>query len=181
MAQWIVYDTSTFEVVSGGSGSGSEIPRQPAGRAALPVSPQVLRISWAPEEGPIDIAALKSDLCDKLDREAGAFRIRFITDVPGQAQTYEKKEAEARLWAINGAGDEVTNPDRYPFIIAEATVRSMTFADVQAEIMAQVSLLTPLAALIEAHRVNAKQAVLSGTTLPEIIGASLVDWEGLLP
>jgi hypothetical protein len=88
---------------------------------------------------------VKAIMRDLIDREAGEFRMRFITDVPGQAQTYANKEAEARLWV---EGDEAVHPARYPFMLAEAQVRGVPIASVRSEIMAQVNLLTPLAALI---------------------------------
>lgn len=125
-----------------------------------------------------DFTNLKNYYRTKIDAEVGAVRVQFITDVPGQAQTYEKKESEARLWTD---GDEVTNPDRYPFMLAEAQVRGIAIAQVRAEIMAQVNQLTPVAALMEAHRVNAKQNVLTAATLPDIIAAAVIPWQSILP
>ena len=125
-----------------------------------------------------DFTALRAYYRAKIDAEVGAVRVQFITDVPGQAQTYEKKEAEARLWTT---GDEVTNPDRYPFMLAEAAVRAIPISQVRTEIMAQVDQLTPVAALMEAHRVNAKQIVLAATTLPDIVNGAVIPWNLILP
>jgi len=178
MPTWLEVDASTFEVLGVGSDSGTQYPTAALGKMIVPVSPAVVRTTWPIDEGPIDPVALKQSLRAKIDAEVGAVRVQFITDVPGQAQTYEKKEAEARLWID---GDEVTNPDRYPFMLAEATVRGIAIAQVRAEIMAQVNQLTPVAALMEAHRVNAKQNVLTATTLPDIIAAAVIPWQSILP
>lgn len=43
----------------------------------------------------LDLNVFRLALYAQIDKDAGAFRARFITDVPGQAQTYEKKEREA--------------------------------------------------------------------------------------
>lgn len=50
-----------------------------------------------------------------VDELAGSARLRYITSVPGQAETYQKKEQQARDWAASGfAGDPPS------FIAAEA-------------------------------------------------------------
>lgn len=114
----------------------------------------------------------------KIDNEAGAMRKLYITDVPGQAQTYERKEREARAWT---AGDETANPGNYPFMIAEATVRGVPIAQVKAEIMAQVNALVPFAALIEAYRVAAKLAVAAAQpNLRDMAVAGSVDWASVM-
>lgn len=112
----------------------------------------------------------------KIDGEAGAFRSRFITDAPGQAQTYERKEREARDW-VEGTSD----PNDFPFMSAEATVTGKTIAQVRDSILAQVNALVPLAAQIEAHRIKAKQDVSSTNNVPDAFAATEVDWEMLLP
>ena len=108
-----------------------------------------------------DFTRLKEWLRGQIDAQAGAIRAQFVTDVPGQAQTYEKKETEARLWT-------------------DGEVRAVPIAQVRAEIMAQVNMLTPVAALVEAHRVAAKIAVSAGGTLPAIMQAAQVDWTALV-
>jgi len=125
----------------------------------------------------LDLAVLKPALRARVDRDVGEVRATFITDVPGQAQTYEKKEAEARLWTD---GDEVTHPERYPFMLTEAQVRGVTIAQVQAEIMAQVDALTPVAATVEAHRIAAKAAISAASTASEAVLAAAVDWQAVL-
>jgi hypothetical protein len=122
----------------------------------------------------LNFAGVEEWLRTKIDTEAGAMRKLYITDVPGQAQTYERKEREARSWT---AGDETANPGSYPFMIAEATVRAVPIEQVRDEIMAQVNALVPFAALIEAHRVAAKLAVAAAMpNLRDMVSAGSVDW-----
>lgn len=124
--------------------------------------------------GTPDFTLLKAHLSAQIDAGAGALRAQFITDVPGQAQTYERKEREARAWT-EGADDT-----DFPFLATEAGVRGVDISVVQAEVMAQVNALTPMAALIEAHRMAAKINVEAATTLPQIMAAGVVDWASVL-
>lgn len=109
----------------------------------------------------------------RIDQEAGICRSHFITDVPGQAQTYQRKEAEARAWT---EGDEVANPGQYPFMLAEASVRGVPVAQVRDEIMEQVNQLVPMAAMIEAKRIHAKRLVDGAEDIPGIANAAAVEW-----
>lgn len=175
---WFYCDDTTGAILSGGMAPNEDAAKMQPGRegATLYVVPDG-SIDSPFAQAP-DFSRLRDHLRAVIDEGAGAFRARFVTDIPGQAQTYEKKEAEARRWTD---GDEVANPDRYPFMLTEAQVRGIPIAQVRGEIMEQVGHLTPLAALIEAHRVAAKQDILAASTLPAIIAASVVDWGALLP
>lgn len=167
---WFHCDTATGEILTAGVSPDQATAelQQPPGGASLVVVPDGA-VSSPFSEAP-DFSVLKALLAAKIDAEAGAIRSRFITDVPGQAQTYERKEREARAWIEGG------NDADFPFLATEASVRGIATSVVQAEVMAQVNALTPLAALIEAHRMAAKIAVASGTTLPAIVNAAAVDW-----
>lgn len=123
---------------------------------------------------PIDLEKVRDFYRQRVDQSAGEVRTRYITDVPGQSQTYEKKEAEARGW------QEGDTEDDYPFMAAEAAVRDVPIAQVRAEILAQVNALMPLAALIEAHRLNAKRAIAAAPDIPAIAAAAAIDWEAAL-
>ncbi|MCK0531781.1 hypothetical protein [Sphingobium agri] len=122
---------------------------------------------------PINLDLVRAFYHARIDQEAGTCRSRFITDVPGQAQTYLRKEAEARAWT---EGDEVANPGLYPFMLAEASVRSVPIAQVRDEIMDQVNQLVPMAAMIEAKRIHAKRMVDAADDIPGIAAAAAVQW-----
>ena len=123
---------------------------------------------------PIDMAIVRAFYRARIDAAAGAERSKYITDVPGQAQTYQRKEDEARRWI---EGDEAAHPELYPFMIAEAGMRGVPIAQVRDEIMAQVNALAPLAAMIEAKRICAKRAVDAAEDIPGIADAAAVNWE----
>ena len=94
----------------------------------------------------------------------------FITDVPGQAQTYERKETEARKWQ---EGD----PDSdYPFMAAEASMTGQTLEQVRDSILGAVNQLVPLAAHIEGKRMAAKKAIAAETNIKAIVNAAQVDF-----
>lgn len=118
---------------------------------------------------PVDLAKVRAFYRSHVDRLVGEFRTQYITDVPGQAQTYQRKEDEARAWT---EGDELANPGRYPFMIAEATLRDVPVSQVRDEIMVQVDALSPVAALIEAKRICAKRAIDAAEDIPGIAGAA---------
>lgn len=125
---------------------------------------------------PDEFTAHEAGLHRAIDDQAGAFRKQFITDVPGQQQTYAEKEAEARSYQAGGAAG--------PFLTAEAAARGIPIADVAAEIIATADFWRGLAALIEAHRIAAKRAVTAArleSDWPAMDAAASVDWESLIP
>ena len=128
----------------------------------------------AVSEFPIKLDMVRAFYHARIDVAAGAERSKYITDVPGQAQTYQRKEDEARRWS---EGDEAAHPELYPFMIAEADMRGVPIEQVRDEILAQVNALAPLAAMIEAKRICAKRAVDAAEDIPGIAGAAAVDWE----
>lgn len=122
-----------------------------------------------------DMSVIRDAACAMVDLAAGATRQRFITDVPGQAQTYERKEAEARQWH---EGD----PDSdYPFMAAEASLTGQTMEQVRDSIMAAVNALVPLAAYIEGTRMAAKRQIAAETNIKAIVEAAQVDFLAGLP
>lgn len=127
----------------------------------------------AVETFPIKLELVRAFYHDRIDAEAGAERSKYITDVPGQAQTYQRKEDEARRWS---EGDDAAHPELYPFMIAEADMRNVPIAQVRDEIMAQVNALAPLAAIIEAKRICAKRAVDVAPSIQAIAQAAAVNW-----
>lgn len=70
---------------------------------------------WVPLVVPPTLDELRAAGLERVDYLAGKARLRYITDVPGQAETYQTKAAQAREWAATGyAGDAP------PFVRAEA-------------------------------------------------------------
>lgn len=170
---WFHCDATTGAIVTAGMA-----PTQADAELNHPLSGQVLCVVpdgtvMNPFSPTPDFSILKEYLRKEVDVAVGALRGRYISDVPGQAQTYEKKEREAREWTMGA------DPSLFPFMSTEATVRGISIEQVRSEIMAEVVVLTPLAALAEAHRVATKQAILAADTLPAIMNAAMVDWNAL--
>lgn len=66
-----------------------------------------------------------------IDRAAGAARLRYITSVPGQAETYTRKEEQARAWAATGFSGQAPS-----FIAAEAAALQVPARQVAEEVIA---------------------------------------------
>lgn len=71
------------------------------------------------------LAKLAFDALDQIDQAAGTVRLRYITSVPGQAETYQRKEQQAREW--KAAGYAGTPP---VFVAAEAAALGQDPVDV---------------------------------------------------
>ena len=166
---WVVWNTTDGTERWRGQGSTGDaaIQELPAGLAAL-VVPRA-----AVEGETVNLEVIKADQARKVDIQAGAVRSLYYTDVPGQSQTYEKKEAEARSFV----GGSTAN---HPFMAAEAALRGVSVSQIQAEIMAQVNLLTPLAVAVESNRVVAKRNIAAATNIKEIVEAATIDWNSIL-
>ena len=121
-----------------------------------------------------DFTALDAALHRKIDQEAGAFRLNFITDVPGQQATYLRKEREALEWSVASV------PGSAPYLEAEAAARGITVAEQAAMILGISSQWGALDVAIEATRIGAKEAVTAATTVAAKDAAAVVDWHALL-
>lgn len=167
---FIVYDLATGLECwrSQGNTGDAAIQQLPDGLAAAVVPMVAVAVV------PTDLELVKAYYRAIVDMEAGRFRMQYITDVPGQAQTYERKEVEARAWQ---EGDDLAT---YPFMAAEASLRGVDISVVRDDIMAQVNALIPLAAKIEARRLVTKQAITDAETIGAIVAASQVNWQAAL-
>lgn len=120
---------------------------------------------WQRTKGYEEVAA---DALDQIDKMAGAVRLRFITDVPGQQATYLRKAQEARNFAeanFNG-----TPP---PYIAAEATATGKSAQECAQNILFLSSLWEEqIGPAIEILRIAGKKAVSEATT-PEQVTAIL--------
>jgi hypothetical protein len=125
----------------------------------------------------VDLDWLKQALCASIDMRAGTFRTQFVTDAPAQSYIYAKKESEALSWI---AGDHLINPDKYPFMIAEAYERGVDVEQIKTEITQRLETVTPIMALIEAKRISTKRTVEEASTIQQAISSSCVDFESVV-
>lgn len=122
-----------------------------------------------------DFTALDAALLAKIDREAGAFRSRFITAIPGQETTYILKEDEARAWV-----EGVSDPADFPYLREESTAKGITVAALVTVVLTTAAQWRALNPKIEAARTAAKDAVLAASTIAAKEAAATVNWVELL-
>jgi hypothetical protein len=122
---------------------------------------------WAPFD-----AALHAG----IDRQAGVERCRFITSIPAQALTYQRKETEARAWLAAEAPD----PAGFPFLSREAAATDQTIDALAAEVAASADQWADLGSRIEAARIGAKRAVTLAVGETDKRAAAAVDWDAVL-
>jgi hypothetical protein len=97
----------------------SETPPQPTAMAMPIGQAQWDGAAWIFPQGETWQEA-KTRALQAIDNEAGQTRLKYITSVPGQAETYQRKEQQAREWQASGF---VGAPP--PFIDAEAIALEM--------------------------------------------------------
>lgn len=78
-----------------------------------------------------DLERLRARATAQNNAAAGKARLAYITDVPGQAETYAKKQAEALCWVAAGRPAEV-DPAAYPWAARRATRLTLAVAVVLA-------------------------------------------------
>ena len=84
-------------------------------------------LSWA---SVLPLDSVISNSLGFVDTLSGQARLRYITSVPGQAETYAKKEQQARSWAAESfAGDAPS------FIAAEAQALNVSAQSVALEVI----------------------------------------------
>lgn len=118
------------------------------------------------------LATLKAAAHRLIDLEAGAARLRYITDVPGQQGTYlmkiEQARAYAQQFAIVGLLAEVP-----PYIDAEAVATGQDAIDVANTVIAVEALWNgSVGPAIEGARMAGKKAVSEAAT-PELVAEAL--------
>ena len=133
----------------------------------LPESPgDGYSFNWTTKqwEDPRSITDAAAPALDRIDQLAGKARLRYITSVPGQAETYTKKEEQARTWAATGfVGDAPS------FIAAEATALGRTPQSVATEIIGLADYwANSKGPQIEACRRKWKVAVESATSVIQV-------------
>jgi hypothetical protein len=124
-----------------------------------------------------DLGPLKNAAIRKVDREAGAIRCRFITDIPGQDMIYQQKRLEAEALMANPA---IALPE-IPHIVAEAALNEVTPFDQAVIILTMAEQWKAISAPIERERMAAKTRIAAATTPAEIEVAAIVDWAAVLP
>lgn len=121
----------------------------------------------------LDVLAIDAFLHNAIDVEAGEFRRRFITDIPGQESTYGRKKDQAVAML---AGD----PGPFPLLEIEVGLTGKTLEAVATEIVARAAAWVEVDDKIESLRRSAKMAVTAAEGEEAKRAAAVVDWEQLL-
>lgn len=104
----------------------------------------------------------------KIDRDAEAERLKYLTNGSGQAMVYRAKQDEAAAFNADGTVG--------PFIASEAQALGLTHQQVVDRWVAMQAQWLQVAALIEAKRLVAKDAVDAAGTPAAIDEATQVSW-----
>ena len=105
-----------------------------------------------------------------VDGAAGQARLRYISSAPGQAETYLRKETQARTWKASSYAGPAPS-----FIAAEATVLGLNPVDVAESVIAQADLWEGgKGPEIEATRIGGKAEIASAGT-EAAVNAALAD------
>ena len=101
---------------------------------------------------------------DEIDRCAGQARLRYITSVPGQAETYAKKEEQARAWASAAFWGAAPS-----FIAAEAAALGVSAQSVAEEVIGLADFWANVKGpQIEATRRKWKVSIEAATTVLQV-------------
>lgn len=112
------------------------------------------------------LAARQADAQAAIDQAAGAARLRYITDVPGQQAVYLRKLEQAHAWLAEPVGDPP------PYIAAEAAATGETpTAAAEAILAIATAWDEQLSPAIEGARISGKRAVSAATTAAEVEAA----------
>jgi len=103
----------------------------------------------------IPLAVVKAGLKARIDADAEAERLKYITAGAGQALTYMQKSDEARRYL---AGDSPAGSD-YPLLSAEIGITADDLHGVAVVVSGAYSQWQQIGAAIEAVRLGAKAAV----------------------
>lgn len=109
------------------------------------------------------LAQVQAALMTEIDANAGAARLRYVTDTPGQTAVYLRKSQQAKEYLLAYALNTLATVP--PYIASEATATSKTPFVLATEIAAITALWDDqLSPAIEGVRIGGKQAVLAATT-----------------
>ena len=170
MKHFIVYDPATGTVLRAGTCQDSDLAVQAgAGEAVMEATANAITVAE------VNLDPVRDTLYAKIDAEAEAFCLRFMTPGSTQAMRYMEKRFEAEKWETG-----VSNPAHFPFLAAEAAATGVTIDALVAIVLAKSLEWRMLGAGTEGLRLGAKKAVLEATNVAEMHAASQINWESLL-
>lgn len=128
------------------------------------------------DKPPADMAAaltgLKAAAVERVNREAGEARARYITVAVGQGGTYLEKTREARAYLSDTAPD----PIHYPYLSAEAEHTSQAMDTVARSVAAASDAWIPVNARIEGLRQGALTSIRGAGSPMAVAAVFPIDW-----
>ena len=130
------------------------------------ITPDEIFLFSADPITPITIDDIKRDAYSAIDSAAGQTRLKYITHVAGQSETYQLKADDAREFKAAGYPDASIN--NYPMVKAEAEATGETYRQAAETIRITEVNWKSLAAMIEKARRSGKINVSKATTEEDI-------------
>lgn len=118
---------------------------------------------------PTQLEAIKVQLKRRVDADAEAERLNYITPGEGQAMTYQQKVDEARAFKVT------SNPKAadYPVLLSEVGITGETLSEVAEIVLAAFAQWQQIGAAIESIRLGAKRDI--DTAEDEAAARAIVD------
>lgn len=158
-------------------------PEIPAGAVEVPTPPSHASEVWDFEAEAWDaahsLATLKASLKARLDADAEAERLRYITAGAGQAMEYQQAAAEADLLLTAVAADPEIEPDplQYPMLAASVGIDGDTLVDVATTVATMHGQWRVIGSAIRAARRAGKEAIDAAPTAEAAQAAfDAVEW-----
>lgn len=123
-----------------------------------------------------DEAAVKSTAITMVNALAGDCRARYLTVVPGQAETYLLKADELRAYDSVVAANGAINPADYPILSSEASATNTALADIAQLVRDTRAAWIQLAAYVEGMRRGAIVAIENASSEAEVTAAIPRNW-----
>jgi hypothetical protein len=171
---FIVIDKNTGDVLRGGDVPGSDIPRQVQNddECAIALANGVMK--W--DGSPLDLEKQAAYYHARIDADAEAIRLQYITPGSGQTLTYLRKLDAARGYL---AGAPLTDA-QMARITHEAARLNVTAEQAAESLVAIGDTWDALDAALDNARLVAKQAITDATSILEQDNAAQVDWVAVL-
>ncbi len=115
------------------------------------------------------MAPVKTEYNKKIDADAEAVRLRYITSGAGMAMTYQEKFAQAQAVSTMGeqAANAMTQADRelqFPTLSASVGIEAATLWQCAELVLGKYAQFAALSLTIERRRLSGKAAVNAATT-----------------
>lgn len=136
-------------------------------------SARILRV-W--QVTPRDLDTVKAEIKARVDADAEACRLRYITPGDGMAMTYQEKFAQAQAVAAMGAvaADAMTQAEReaqFPTLSASVGIEAPTLSACADLVLARYAEFAQLSLVIERTRLQGKASISAASDGAAVVAA----------